>query len=60
MFVFLVFFFMVLIFGCSLNFLDILVDFVFIVFLEISSVFNIKFSKLGFWVLDGNDIDIFV
>lgn len=60
MFVFVVFFFMVLIFGCSLNFLDILVDFVFIVFLEISSVFNIKFSKLGFWVLDGNDIDIFV
>lgn len=60
MFVFLVFFFMVLIFGCSLNFLDILVDFVFIVFLEISSVFNIKFSILGFWVLDGNDIDIFV
>lgn len=60
MFVFVVFFFMVLIFGCSLNFLDILVDFVFIVFLEISSVFNIKFSKLGFWVLGGNDIDIFV
>lgn len=46
--------------GCSSNLLDTLADSAFTASSEISSASNIKPSKSGFWVPDGNDTDTFV